>query len=108
MGKIILELEEDENALIDLFYYFCGHSQSSKRAPLNEAAGILHSHKQWEISAELAVRAVKSAVIHSAGSRTQVIHILPYGENVKHANRFPSAADFFNDAYLKRENSNNF
>lgn len=66
MGKIIWELEEDENALIALFYYFCGHSQSSKRAPLNEAAGILHSHKQWEISAEPAVGAVKSAAIHSS------------------------------------------
>lgn len=53
MGKIIWELQEDESALIDLFYYFCGHFQSYKRAPPNEAAGILHSQEQWESSAEV-------------------------------------------------------
>jgi len=53
VGKIIWELHEDENALIYLFCYFCGHSHTRKSAPLNEAVGILRSHRQCESSSDL-------------------------------------------------------
>lgn len=53
MGKFIWELYEDENALTNLFYYFCGHSHLYKSTPLNEAVEFFHSHKQCESSTQL-------------------------------------------------------